>query len=43
MKAYETSTAPLAEFYITRGILCPVSAEGTPEEICVRTLQALAR
>ena len=42
MKAYETSTAPLAEFYSNRGILCPVSAEGTPEEICVRTLQALA-
>ena len=43
MKAYETSTAPLADFYRTREILCPVSAEGTPEQICARTLAALAR
>jgi adenylate kinase len=42
MQAYETSTAPLTEFYRIRGILCPVSAEGTPEEICSRTLEALA-
>ncbi len=42
MEAYETSTAPLAEFYRARGILCPVSAEGTPEQICARTLDALA-
>jgi adenylate kinase len=43
MEAYETSTAPLTEFYRTRGILCPVSAEGAPEEICARTLRALAK
>jgi adenylate kinase len=42
MQAYETSTAPLTEFYRARGILCSVSAEGTPKEICDRTLEALA-
>jgi adenylate kinase len=42
MQAYETSTAPLTDFYRIRGILCPVSAEGTPEEVCARTLEALA-
>jgi adenylate kinase len=41
MEAYEKSTAPLAEFYKGRGLLCSVSAEGTPEEICARTLTAL--
>jgi len=41
MQAYETSTAPLAEFYKVRGLLRSVSAEGIPEEICARTLQIL--
>jgi adenylate kinase len=41
MQAYETSTAPLADFYRMRGLLRSVSAEGTPEEICERSLQAL--
>jgi adenylate kinase len=41
MEAYQKSTAPLAEFYQARGLLCSVSAEGIPEEICERTLVAL--
>jgi len=41
MEAYETSTAPLADFYRTRGLLHSVSAEGKPEEICFRTLESL--
>jgi adenylate kinase len=41
MAAYETSTAPLAEFYRKRGLLVAISAEGTPEEIYQRTLTAL--
>jgi adenylate kinase len=41
MQAYEKSTAPLADFYRTRGLLRSVSAEGIPEEICARTLKVL--
>jgi adenylate kinase len=41
MQAYETSTAPLAEFYRKRGLLVSVNAEGTPEEILDRSLRAL--
>ena len=41
MQAYETSTAPLAEFYRERGLLVSVNAEGTPEEILDRSLGAL--
>jgi adenylate kinase len=44
MKAYETSTHPLIEFYERRGLLITVSAEGSPEEIYQRTrLLALGR
>jgi adenylate kinase len=44
MKAYETSTRPLINFYQQRGLLLTVSAEGTPEEIYQRTrLLALGR
>ena len=43
MQAYEKSTAPLADFYRSRGLLLPISADGTPEEICERTLQKLSR
>jgi|SRR5579862_7741060 len=42
MEAYETSTAPLADFYRERGLLRSISAEGTPEEICKRTLASLS-
>lgn len=41
MEAYEKSTLPLITFYSTRGLLRPVSADGTPEEICERTLRVL--
>jgi adenylate kinase len=41
MQAYETSTLPLMDFYQTRRLLRSISAEGTPEEICARTLRFL--
>jgi len=41
MAAYETSTAPLADFYRTRNLLVSVSAEGQPEEIYQRTMALL--
>jgi adenylate kinase len=41
MEAYERSTAPLADFYRRRNLLVSVSAEGSPEEILKRTLDAL--
>ena len=41
MEAYERSTAPLVEFYQRLGLLLPVSATGSPEAICERTLEAL--
>jgi adenylate kinase len=41
MKAYEQSTAPLADFYRRRQLLVSVSAEGSPEQIYERTIQAL--
>jgi adenylate kinase len=39
--AYEAKTAPLIEFYRELGLLLPISATGTPEEICARTVAAL--
>lgn len=42
MEAYERSTSPLTDYYRQRGLLISVSAEGTPEEIYQRTIQALA-
>jgi len=41
MVAYEQSTAPLVEFYQNLGLLLPIAARGTPEEICQRTLATL--
>lgn len=41
MEAYEQSTAPLIEFYRNLGLLLPVAATGSPEEICEKTLSAL--
>ncbi len=43
MAAYETSTAPLAEFYRAKGLLLAVSAAGSAEQILQRTLAALER
>ena len=42
LDAYDRLTAPLIEFYGKLGLLAPVSAAGSPEEICERTLTALA-
>jgi adenylate kinase len=41
METYERSTAPLIDFYRNLGLLIPVLANGSPEEICARTLTAL--
>ncbi len=41
LEAYNRSTAPLIAFYQDLGILLQVSAKGTPEEICERTLAGL--
>ncbi len=41
METYARSTAPLTDFYGRRGLLKAISAEGTPEEIYQRTLEAL--
>lgn len=41
LEAYGRSTAPLIEFYRKAGLLLPVSAAGTPEEIYERTVPEL--
>lgn len=41
MAAYNRSTAPLIEFYKTQGLLLPVAAAGSPDEICARTISSL--
>jgi len=41
MEAYESATAPLAEFYASRGLLRRVVADGTPDQVFGRTLHAL--
>jgi len=41
MEAYQKSTMPLIEFYSGLGLLMPVEATGTPEEICRRTMGKL--
>jgi adenylate kinase len=41
MAAYESSTAPLAEYYRKRNLLRSVSAEGSPEDVCRRTMSTL--
>jgi adenylate kinase len=43
MAAYEKSTAPLIEFYEKLGLLLPVVADGSPEEILARTLVDLEK
>lgn len=40
MEAYQNSTKPLVNFYQRRKLLVTISAEGSPEEIYERTLQA---
>jgi adenylate kinase len=41
MEAYEKSTAPLIEFYRSRGLLVPIASEGAPEQIYQRSVAAL--
>ncbi len=41
METYEKSTAPLIDYYKRQGSLVAISAEGKPEEIYERSLQAL--
>jgi adenylate kinase len=41
MEAYARSTAPLIDFYRDRGLLLPIAATGTPEQICEGTVSAL--
>jgi len=43
MAAYERSTAPLIRYYEKLGLLLPVPATGSADEICQRTLLGLAR
>lgn len=42
LEAYDRSTAPLIKFYRDLGLLVHVTANGSPNEICARTLSALA-
>jgi adenylate kinase len=42
MEAYERSTAPLIEFYGNLGLLSPITATGSPQQICDRTVSALS-
>jgi adenylate kinase len=41
MAAYDTSTAPLTEFYRKKNLLIRIRAEGSPETIFERTLDSL--
>jgi adenylate kinase len=43
LEAYETSTAPLIRFYRELDLLVAVSAAGSPEQICERTVAALEK
>ncbi len=41
MEVYQRSTMPLINFYKDLGLLLPIAATGSPEEICARSLTAL--
>jgi adenylate kinase len=41
LETYERSTAPLIKFYGELGLLLPISAQGSPEEIFARTMREL--
>ncbi len=41
LEAYERSTAPLIQFYKDLGMLLPVVAQGSPDEIFARTMDKL--
>jgi adenylate kinase len=42
LDAYERSTAPLIQFYKSLGLLIPIVATGSPENIFARTIAALS-
>ncbi len=41
LEAYERSTAPLIQFYKDLGLLLPIAANGSPDEILARTMEKL--
>ena len=41
LEAYERSTAPLIQFYKNLGLLLPIVAKGSPDEILARTMDQL--
>jgi len=41
LEAYERSTAPLIQFYKNLGLLLPIVAKGSPDEILARTMDKL--
>lgn len=41
METYERSTTPLIQFYSSLGLLMPVTADGSPEDIYARTISVL--
>jgi adenylate kinase len=41
MEAYDRSTAPLIQFYKNLGLLMPIPAKGSPDEILARTMEKL--
>jgi adenylate kinase len=41
LEAYDRSTAPLIKFYHDLGLLVHITATGSPDEICARTISAL--
>ncbi len=43
LEAYERSTAPLIRFYRELGVLLPIPAKGTPDEIFDRTMRSLSQ
>jgi adenylate kinase len=43
LEAYERSTAPLIEFYKNLGVLMPIAAKGSPDEIMARTMDEMSK
>ncbi|MGD0414258.1 MAG: nucleoside monophosphate kinase [Terriglobales bacterium] len=41
LEAYERSTSPLIQFYKNLGLLLPIAAKGSPDEILARTMNQL--
>jgi adenylate kinase len=43
LEVYLNSNAPLIKFYSQLGLVVPVAATGSPEEICARTMSVLEK